>query len=178
MKSVFRVHVLHKTWSKAVSRSGRAATAKKCTKKTCCQCTVVANLRPRPNVGLFMRRTKLGELSSWNVWRLAQLSLSEWVWVVQRFLSVCFRTEITALACRETNHWDLVSSAVEVYFRPLLRRATALRRIEYHRILHTLLKMYCFMLFWLLQITTNIIWQCWLSSSYSFVELESFGVCR
>ena len=29
---------------------------------------------------------------------------------------------------------------VEIYFRPLLRRATALRRIEYHRILHTLKK--------------------------------------
>ena len=69
-------------------------------KKTCCQCTVVANLRPRPNVGLFMRQTKLGELSSRKVWRLAQLSSSEWVWVVQRVLSVCFRTEITALACR------------------------------------------------------------------------------
>ena len=32
MKSFFRVHVLHKK-GKAVSRGGRVATAKKCTKK-------------------------------------------------------------------------------------------------------------------------------------------------
>ena len=43
---------------------------------------------PRPNVELFMGRTKL---SSWKVWRLAQLSSSEWVWIVQHVLSVCFR---------------------------------------------------------------------------------------
>ena len=33
IKSFCRVHVLLKTWNKAVSRGGRAATAKKCTKK-------------------------------------------------------------------------------------------------------------------------------------------------
>ena len=64
--------------------------------QSCC------SLRPRPNVELFMRQTKLGELSSRKVSRLAQLSSSEWVWVVQHVLSVCFRTEITALACRQT----------------------------------------------------------------------------
>ena len=40
---------------------------------------------PRPNVELFMRRTKL---SSWKVRRLAQW---EWDWIVQHVLSVCFR---------------------------------------------------------------------------------------
>ena len=38
-----------------------------------------------------MRRTKLGELSSRKVRRLAQLSSSEWGWIVQYVLSVCFR---------------------------------------------------------------------------------------
>ena len=41
-----------------------------------------------PNVELFMRGTKLGELSLWNVRRLAQLSSSEWVWIVRHVLSV------------------------------------------------------------------------------------------
>ena len=36
-----------------------------------------------------MRRIRLRELSSWKV--LAQLSLSEWVWIAQHVLSVCFR---------------------------------------------------------------------------------------
>ena len=40
------------------------------------------------NVELFMRGTKLGELSLWNVRRLAQLSSSEWVWIVRHVLSV------------------------------------------------------------------------------------------
>ena len=40
-------------------------------------------LRPTSNVELFMRRTKLSELRSWKVWRLAQLSSSEWVWIEQ-----------------------------------------------------------------------------------------------
>ena len=39
----------------------------------------------------FMRWTKLSELSSWKVWRLPQLSWSEWVWIVQHVLPVCFR---------------------------------------------------------------------------------------
>ena len=38
-----------------------------------------------------MRLTKLSELSSWKVRRLAQLSSSEWVWIVQHVLSVCYR---------------------------------------------------------------------------------------
>ena len=211
IKSFSRVHVLHKTWNKAVLRGGRAATAKKWTKKraasaellpifidmfapkwarghhnlarfpswdpcitpgywpwylnvlptsgslvrslfyafmpregiyTCVFCPPSSpqrrkpgyaallrirgnyfrpylsiprvchrgaayqwkfsyNLRPRPNVGLFMRQTKLGELSSWKARRLTQLRSSEWVWV-QHVLSVCFRAGITLLACRET----------------------------------------------------------------------------
>ena len=49
------------------------------------------SLRPRPNVELFMRLTKLNELSSWKVWRLAQLSSCECVWIGQHVLSVCYR---------------------------------------------------------------------------------------
>ena len=47
----------------------------------------------RPNVELFMRATKVTEWSSWKVRRLAQLSSTEWVWIVQHVLSVpfCFR---------------------------------------------------------------------------------------
>ena len=41
-----------------------------------------------PDVKLFMRHTKLIESSSWKVWRLAQLSSSEWVWIVQYVLSI------------------------------------------------------------------------------------------
>ena len=48
-------------------------------------------IRPRLNVALFMRRTKLSELSSWKVRRLAQWSSSEWVWIVQYVVFVCFR---------------------------------------------------------------------------------------
>ena len=40
-------------------------------------------IRPRPNVELFMRGTKLSELRSWKVRRLARLSSFEWVWIVQ-----------------------------------------------------------------------------------------------
>ena len=46
-------------------------------------------LSPKPNVEIFMRRTKLIELTSWKV--LAQLSSSEWIWIVQHVLSVCSR---------------------------------------------------------------------------------------
>ena len=46
--------------------------------------------RLRPNIELFVRRTNLSELSPWKVWRLAHLSLSELVWIVQHVLSVCF----------------------------------------------------------------------------------------
>ena len=42
-------------------------------------------LRPRLKVELFMRRTKLSELSSWKVRRL-ELSSSEWVWIIQHVL--------------------------------------------------------------------------------------------
>ena len=45
-------------------------------------------IRPRPYVKLFMRHTKLIESSPWKVWRLAQLSSSEWVWIVQYVLSI------------------------------------------------------------------------------------------
>ena len=45
-------------------------------------------IRPRLYVKLFMRHTKLIESSSWKVWRLAQLSSSEWVWIVQYVLSI------------------------------------------------------------------------------------------
>ena len=38
-----------------------------------------------------MRRTKLSELSSGKNRRLAQLSWSELVWIVQHVLSICFR---------------------------------------------------------------------------------------
>ena len=48
-------------------------------------------LRRSSNVELFMRQTKLGALKSWKVRHLAQLSSSEWVVIVQRVLSVCFR---------------------------------------------------------------------------------------
>ena len=48
-------------------------------------------VRPRLNVELFMRRNKLSELNSWKVRRLAQLSLSEWIWIVQHVVSVCLR---------------------------------------------------------------------------------------
>ena len=43
------------------------------------------DIRPMPNVQLFIRRTKLCELSSWKVRCLLQLSSSEWV------LSLCLR---------------------------------------------------------------------------------------
>ena len=48
-------------------------------------------LGPKPNVEIFMRRTKLIELTSWKVRRLAQLSSSEWIWIVQHVLFVCSR---------------------------------------------------------------------------------------
>ena len=49
-------------------------------------------LRLRSNVELFMRRIKVSELNSWNVRRLAQLTSSELVWIVQQHvLSVRFR---------------------------------------------------------------------------------------
>ena len=50
-----------------------------------------------------MRRTKLRELSSWKVRRLAQLSLSEWVGIVQHAPSVCFRRILERL---KTCLWD------------------------------------------------------------------------
>ena len=47
------------------------------------------SLRPRPNVGLFMRRTKLSESISWKFRLMALLiSSQEWVWIVQHVLSV------------------------------------------------------------------------------------------
>ena len=50
---------------------------------------VFLSLRPRPNVELFMRRTKLSESISWKFRLMAQLiSSQEWVWIVQHVLSV------------------------------------------------------------------------------------------
>ena len=46
--------------------------------------------KSRPNVELFMRRTKLSELISLKIRRLAQLRSSERVWIVKHVLSVCF----------------------------------------------------------------------------------------
>ena len=48
-------------------------------------------LRRRSDVELFRRQTKLSELSSWKIRHPAHLSSSEWVVIVQRVLSVCFR---------------------------------------------------------------------------------------
>ena len=64
-------------------------------------------LRPRPNVEPFMRRTKLSELRLWKVWRLPQLSSSEWVWIVQHVLSVCFRRIKKRLKIVSGTHVDL-----------------------------------------------------------------------
>ena len=51
------------------------------------------HLKLGPNVELFMRRTKVCELSSWKARRLAQLSSCKWVWIVKlkHALSVRFR---------------------------------------------------------------------------------------
>ena len=51
------------------------------------------HLKLGPNVELFMRRTKVSELSSWKARRLAQLSSCKWVWIVKlkHALSVRFR---------------------------------------------------------------------------------------
>ena len=51
---------------------------------------VLKYFRPRPNVNVkpFIRRTKLIELSSWKVRRMAQLNSCEWVWIVQYVLSI------------------------------------------------------------------------------------------
>ena len=50
------------------------------------------DLRPGPNLKLFTGRAKLrGLVMKSPTTRLAQLSLSEWVWIVQHVLSVCFR---------------------------------------------------------------------------------------
>ena len=43
------------------------------------------------NVEVSMRRTKLSELSPWNVRGLAQFGSFERVWIVQHVLSFCFR---------------------------------------------------------------------------------------
>ena len=49
------------------------------------------HLRSRPSVKLFTRQTKLSELSSRKVRRLAHLSSYKWVWMVQHVLAVSFR---------------------------------------------------------------------------------------
>lgn len=47
--------------------------------------------KSRPDVELFIRRTKLSELISLKIRRLAQLRSSERVWIVKHVLSVCFQ---------------------------------------------------------------------------------------
>ena len=81
---------------------------KLCFKLLCGKSPPLRTPRFRSNVELFMRQTKLIELSSWKVRRLArQFSSSEWVWIVQHVLSVYFRR----IGCRKivsgTNPVDL-----------------------------------------------------------------------
>ena len=68
-------------------------------------------LWPRSNVELFMRRAKLSELSSRKVQRLANFSSSEWVWIVQHVLSICFsrieRLKLYVLFCQERSQGNL-----------------------------------------------------------------------
>ena len=54
-------------------------------------CPLYQGLKAYAKRQTFMRRTKLSELGSWKSRRLAQSSSSEWVWIVQHVLSVCFR---------------------------------------------------------------------------------------
>ena len=72
-------------------------------------------LRPRPNVELFMRRTKLSELRSWKVRRLAQLSSSEWVWIEQidRMCQDWLRDKCRSW--RATNYTNKVRICVMMY---------------------------------------------------------------
>ena len=65
-------------------------------------------LRPRLNIELFMRRTKLSELSSWKVWCLAQLSSSEWVWIVQADRMSQDRLRDKRRSTHATNYTDKV----------------------------------------------------------------------
>ena len=67
-------------------------------------------IRPRPNVELFMRRTKLIELSSWKVRRLVRLSLSEWVWIVQH----------SSAWIRPIERVKIVAGTKEIFFTRLL----------------------------------------------------------
>lgn len=50
-----------------------------------------SRLRPRPKVGLFMRRTKRSEFTSGQVRRLWLSSSSGWVWIKKRVSFVRFR---------------------------------------------------------------------------------------
>ena len=64
-------------------------------------------LRPRLKVELFMRRTKLSELSSWKVGRL-KLSSSEWVWIIQQVLLFYPNSERFRQFYIHKGHWALL----------------------------------------------------------------------
>ena len=65
-------------------------------------------LRPRLKVELFMRRTKLSELSSWKVRRL-ELSSSEWVWIIQHVLLFYPDSErFRQFYILQKGHWTLL----------------------------------------------------------------------
>ena len=74
------------------------------------------NLGPGPNVELFIRRAKFSELSSWKVWRLPKLTLSEWVWIIQHLLS--------------TLHWRLNVAREKWGFHQALRGKTRFQRLS------------------------------------------------
>ena len=57
-------------------------------------------LRPWPNLELFIRQTKLSELISWKFRLLAQLSSSEWVWIVWCRITFFITSILKSLAIR------------------------------------------------------------------------------
>ena len=66
------------------------------------------NLRPSPNVELFIRRAKFSELISWKVRRLSKsTSPAEWVWIIQHVLSALhlktspMKSEVFIRLCEE-----------------------------------------------------------------------------
>ena len=63
-------------------------------------------LRPRLKVELFMRRTKLSELSSWKVRRL-ELSSSEGVWIIQH-VSIQTVKDSGNSTFLQKGHWTLL----------------------------------------------------------------------
>ena len=83
----------------------------------------IVHVRPRPNVELFMRRTKLSESRSWKVRRLAQLSSSEWVWIRRiEALKIACRTNVD-LHMRQAKQISFVRlNCLLVWFSWLVRR--------------------------------------------------------